>query len=115
MPKRNSSKTCKTTPAARSARKPDPIWDTICELFALKPVTKPEKSRIGKVVRDLKAKGATPAGIRDRYARAKAEWTDARTGNAKMFGPEAITKNWDQLGAAEPDEFDEMYREAADG
>ncbi|MCK4625053.1 MAG: hypothetical protein KAV00_07070 [Phycisphaerae bacterium] len=84
-----------TSPPGKTAgakpRKRDLIWDKICEIFGLDPVTKLEKSRIGKIVSDLKLKKATPEEIRRRADNYKLHWPDA------AFTPEALTKHWDTM------------------
>ena len=76
-------------------RKPDPIWDTVCEIFGLNPQTRTEQSRVGKIVSDLKIKEATPDEIRTRLRRYRKEWP-------KMADtPEALVKHWDRF-AKEP-------------
>lgn len=89
------------------------IWDAICEIFGLDPVTKSETTRIGRVVRDLKLKKATPEEIRIRYQRYRSEWPKV------SCTPEALLKHWDQLAqdspsaktqrhAAPPGKYDEL-------
>lgn len=76
-------------------RAPDPIWDTICDLFSLQPVEISEKRRIGKVVSTLKKKSATPEKIRAVYAKmdGSLDWAP--------FSPEGLVKWYDQLSAAD--------------
>jgi len=72
-------------------KEPDVIWDAVCGAFGLKPVTRAEKSRVGRVVRDLRAKGVTPDLVRiqaDRYKLLHPDWG---------FTPEAVLKHWDQV------------------
>lgn len=79
----------------KTARVRNEIWDTVCDVYGFKPVTKNEQSRVGKIVRDLKLKGATPDDIRTRAGHYRQRWP-------KMsFTPEALLKHWDSL--AEPD------------
>ena len=75
----------------KRAWKPDPIWDAVCEVFGFKTVPYSQRTRLGKVVRDLREMSATPEEIRDRHRRAVAAWKGAE------FGPEAIVKHWFQL------------------
>ncbi|QNN24939.1 helix-turn-helix domain-containing protein [Planctomycetales bacterium ZRK34] len=79
--------------AAGAARKRDPIWDAVVEAFKLNPITKAERSRVGKIVRDLRAKGATPDDIRRRLERYRATWPDMTA------TPEALVKHWDMFAA----------------
>jgi hypothetical protein len=79
------------SPAVERSR--NPIWDCIVELFEFKPPHPPtEATRIGRVCSFLKKKNATCDEIRDRFAKAKKNW-----GGNFSFGPEALTKWWDQL------------------
>lgn len=88
----------RTTPKqSRQAkpREPDPIWNTLCEVFGMKPATARDQKRIGAVVRDLKAKGASPENIRLVYGRMeKEEWSP--------FSPEGLVKWFDQLSKSQP-------------
>lgn len=72
------------------ARNPDPLWDVIVELYFKSGVSKHDETRIGKIVRDLGAKNATPEQVRTRHRKAGKEWD-------RSFSPEALVKNWDQL------------------
>jgi hypothetical protein len=40
----------------KKPRKPDPVWDAVCEVFTFNPQTQAEKKRVGKLVRDFKIK-----------------------------------------------------------
>jgi len=73
-------------------RKHDIIWDTIVDLFFPDGVPKSGQSRIGKVTRDLKSLNTDPVEIKKRYETAKRKWEGI------AFGPEALVKNWSQLG-----------------
>ena len=75
----------------KKSRPPNPVWDTVVYLFFQSGVAPGDKSRIGKVVRDLKAKDATPEEISRRYEIALSNWDD------HAFSPEALVKNWDQV------------------
>lgn len=75
----------------KPARKRDDIWDAICAEFHLKPQTHSEQSRVGKVVRDAKIKGATPAMIHAKIESYRA------TMPGITCTPEAILKHWDSL------------------
>lgn len=72
----------------KPARPADPIWDSLCSLFSLKPVTRGERSRIGQCVRDLKAKSATVPQV-------EAAWSYCRD-RFDPFGPECLVKWFDQ-------------------
>ena len=71
------------------SRIPDPVWDAVCATFSLAPVTEGERRRVGKVVRDLKLKGAAPDEIPVRLARYVRAWPEAAA------TPEALLKHWD--------------------
>src|SRR5262249_33614989 len=75
-------------------RPPNPIWDAVCATFGMNPQTESERSRVGRVVRDLNIKGATPEEITRRFGCYVAKWPNAaRT-------PEALLKHWDQFPPA---------------
>lgn len=79
----------KSLSAPPKERARDEIWDEICRAFQLEPVTASERSRVGKIVRDLKQKQATPEDIAQRLDRYSRAWPQAaRT-------PEALAKHWD--------------------
>jgi len=87
-------------------RPADPIWDAVVETFGLHPVTIGDKKRMGKIVRDLKRRGATADEIKRRHGRYKQEWpTMACT-------PEALDKHWDRFGGGdtEAERLQEEYR-----
>jgi hypothetical protein len=73
-------------------RQPNKLWDSLCYTFQLRPVTKNEKSRLGRAVKDFVAKGATPEDIAIRSERYRMEWPNA------AFTPEALFKHWDYMG-----------------
>jgi len=79
-------------PKEPKLREPDPIWDYVCKVFKLNPQTKTERTRTGRVVRDLKQKGATPEEIERRLQLYRREWPKAAD------TPEAILKHWDRYG-----------------
>jgi hypothetical protein len=80
----------------RSTGKPNPLWDCVCEAFGLQPVTRSDRTRVGRIVADLKAKGADPAGVSARIDRYRAKWPDI------TCTPEALLKHWDSLGSDKP-------------
>jgi hypothetical protein len=86
-PKRDRPPPSQTT----KERPRDPIWDAVCSLFSLDPKTRDEHSRVGKIVRDLKAKNATPEESARRLANHKANWP-----NIALVTPESLVKHWDQ-------------------
>ncbi len=88
-----------TSAAKATARKrrQDEIWDAVVDLFGLKPATTTEKSRVGRVVRDLKLKNATPGSIAAVSSPYRREWPDM------AFTPEALLKHWDQFAHAPPE------------
>jgi hypothetical protein len=80
--------------ASRGASRRDPLWDAVVHHFRLRPVAKSEKSRVGRVVRDLRAKGAEPDDVGRRIERYRAAWPNI------TCTPEALLKHWDAF--AEP-------------
>lgn len=86
--------TPKKDPAAPAGkpRTSDPIWDTVCKLFSLKPVDTREKKRVGAVCSTLRQKEATPEKIRAVFSKMEKE-------NWDPFSPEGLVKWYDQLSA----------------
>ena len=82
---------------AKKERPKNAIWDAVCERFGLTPVLPAECTRIGKVVRDLTAKGATPAEVPIRCDNYRRHFDGA------ALTPEALVKHWDQCGAPPAD------------
>jgi len=80
-----------TIPAKKPERKPNPLWDALCFHFGLKTDTKNEKSRIGKIVRDMKLKGIEPDQIPEKITYYKQHMSDC------FCTPEALLKHWDTL------------------
>jgi len=74
-----------------AARPGDALWNVVREVFGLTPATKADRSRIGRIVRDLKVKGGTPDELRIRVARYRAEWPRCEC------TPEALLKHWDRF------------------
>jgi DNA-binding transcriptional regulator YhcF (GntR family) len=73
-------------------RKPDLIWNAVCELFGLEPTTKADRKRIGKWVSDFKTKnGVTHDEIKTRLERYRREWPKAAD------TPTALLKHWDRF------------------
>ncbi len=84
----------KDPPKKPSKRKPEPLWDIVVELFFPSGVAESERTRIGKVVRNLKTKNATPEQVRGRYKAAAKQW------EGSAFGPEGLVNQWDTLKAS---------------
>lgn len=111
------------TPPADAGDKPgrprNPVWDCLCEVFGLEPVTKSERSRLGKAVREFTEKGAIPSEIRIRASRYRQQWPQA------AFTAEALFKHWDLMGqstgrgvngaAVNKHEIEETMRRVLDG
>ncbi len=81
-------------PKPRKSREPDPIWDAVAAEWFAAGVATSQRTRLGKLVRDLKDMGATPAGIRTARAAYRKEWPDAAD------TPEAIVKHWSRFASA---------------
>ena len=81
-------------PSAKK-RAPDAIWETVVQIWFPSGVAPSDQKRIGKIVRDLKAKGATPDEILTRLDRYRRQWP------AAADTPEAVVKHWDRF-AIEP-------------
>lgn len=95
------------------------IWDCLSDVFGLKPVTRSEKTRLGKAVREYTEKGATPAEIQIRASRYRQQWPNT------AFTAEALFKHWDLMGqstgrgvngaAVNIQEIEETMRRVIDG
>lgn len=85
-----TTKRAPTTP--RKPREPDPIWDAVAAIWFGGTVIPSQATRVGRVVRDLKALEATPDDIADRHERQRDEWGDAGA------TPESLVKHWHQFG-----------------
>jgi hypothetical protein len=70
----------------------DEVWDAVAAIWHDGKVPTGQRTRVGKAVRDFKELGASPQAIRDRYDAAVLAW------DGMTFGPEALVKNWKQLG-----------------
>jgi len=105
--KRNESPV-EPKPASTKTRKPNPIWDKLCEIFKLSPTTRGELSSMGRICRDLKAKDATPTRIEKIVWAYKNMWPGAA---CTEF---AITKNWDRAKAWY-DENKHLYSVSSNG
>lgn len=109
--------------SGKGDRARNPVWDCLCEVFGLQPVTKSEKTRLGRMVREFTEKGAIPEEIRLRGSRYRQRWAGA------AFTPEALFKHWDTMGqstgtgingasvdkAAIQATMDKVLREESDG
>lgn len=78
---------------ARRVRARCPIWDAVAEIWFPSGVDDDDRTRIGKAVKRLKAKHATPDEIKARKRRQESEW--ANLGTATL---ESIVKHWDKFG-----------------
>ncbi len=77
----------------KMSKKPRPrneIWDSICKSFAMTDLSKTSQTRIGKVTRDLKARGIDPDEIPIRLAILKGKFP-----TWPLYTPEALEKHWD--------------------
>ena len=87
---KGSNKKKKTASAAKPRNE---FWDAITEAFGLDPQTDPEKSRVGKLARELKAKTTDPKALAGKVAAYKKQMP------GMACTPEAVMKHWDQLGS----------------
>ena len=77
--------------AQKKTRARNEIWDSVLKVFNMTDLSKSSNTRIGKVVRDLKARHATPEQILARRKRYQEMWP-------KMAcTPEAVEKHWEAL------------------
>jgi len=83
-------------------------WDAICDIFGMKPVTKQDQSRLGKLSRDFKLKceadGAAPDEIDARREVLSIRW--AKNDEPAVVTPEALLKHWDSAKEVREDPFD---------
>jgi len=73
----------------------EPLFKEIIKIWKLKPATKSDWSRIGKIIKDLKLKKAVPEDISFRVKAIISKW------GPKTCTPEAVLKHWDELGQPE--------------
>lgn len=70
----------------------DALWDMVVELWFPSPLAPVDKTRIERLVKNLKAKGATSRELKRRKREADYEWA-AKLGETS---PEAVLKHWDR-------------------
>ncbi len=78
----------------RSSRPRDEVWDSVVAAFGL-IVTDSSRKRIGKVVAELKAKGAAAGDVSTRLERYRAKWPNAAA------TPEALAKHWETFAESD--------------
>lgn len=78
---------------ARKVRARCPIWDAVVAIWFPSGVDDDDRTRIGKAVKRLKAKHATPEEIKARKRRQEADWSDLGTATL-----ESVLKHWDKFG-----------------
>lgn len=94
----NKTRKTKTGKSAPKVRARCLIWDALEAVFYPSGIAPGQRKHVGALVRDFKAKGATPEEIHKRVERYKRAWPDhACTANALM-------EHWDEFGPqARPD------------
>ena len=75
-------------PKLTSPKQADPLWDAVVAEWSLPIGTKPQRSRVGKVVVDLRSSKASPADLPIRRARMVKLW------GAEADTPESLAKHW---------------------
>ena len=96
--KKNTATAQHSSSAAAAANEKKPrerneIWDALCAQFGLNPVTEKDRKWFGRIVADLRIKGATPEEIPIRAKRYREVWPNvSRTLNA-------LENHWDELSA----------------
>lgn len=70
----------------------DGLWDGIREVTGFEPKTDGDRKRMGKVVSELRARGALPEEVPIRAGRYRQAWPKI------TLTPEAMAKHWDQFG-----------------
>ena len=79
------------TPEAPS-RKPDPIWNAVADRWFGGKVIKSQATRVGKIVRDLRALVTDPERAAEEIAVRVAHMTEAWGGGTET--PESVVKHW---------------------
>lgn len=69
----------------------NPHWDALVSGIGVAPTTSQERSRYGKVVRELRDLGATPDDILARCANYRARWPEMD------LTPEALVNHWSRM------------------
>ena len=67
----------------------NPLWDAVCEVWGLHPVTQADRKAVGRIVSDLTQKGATSDEIKVRLDRYRRAWPTAAD------TPRALVVHWD--------------------
>lgn len=88
----------RATPRSPKQQANDIIFDTLAAEFFPSGVGPDDKSRIGRVVRNLKAKSATPDEIRRRIANFPHKFPKCDTGCTL----EGLNRQWDKLADGKP-------------
>jgi len=88
----NNKNIINPTPAKRER---DIVWDSICDLFGFNPQTKSEKTRIGKIVRDLTLKLSPGVKINFSITEQMKKYRSAHP--TWELTPEALLKHWDTV------------------
>lgn len=76
---------------ASKPRPPNPLWDALQAVFYPSGIAPGQEKHVGALVRDFKAKGATPDEIRKRADRYKKAWPDY------ACTPNALLEHWDEF------------------
>lgn len=76
-----------------ASRPPDPIWDTIMELWPSQSLTDSERGRRNKVVSELKKASATPDEIRARYKAMRRQYQN----DPAKCTPMALASRWSEF------------------
>jgi len=99
------SKKKETSLAGKPAavREPNPWWDAIVEVFGITPITKTDKTRMGKLAREFQAKCEHAERGPDEIGRRRDNLAD-KWNDADKATPEATLKWWDlaATGATAP-------------
>lgn len=86
--------------SAPSQRKPNPVWDAICERWGFRPTTTRDQRRIGRLTADLRAK-LTAEGIAPEQAASEIAARAERHSQSwdVPVTAESLLKHWDELGS----------------
>lgn len=84
------------TPAEKKNRKTNPLWDALEAFFYPSGIAPGQRKHVGALVRDFKAKGATPDEIHKRADRYKRAWPDF------ACTPNSLLEHWDEFAEEKP-------------
>lgn len=69
----------------------DDLWDSVCKQFKLKPTTKRQQTRVGKIVSELLELKATVGQLEQAVVRYRRDWPKMEC------TPDAVLKHWEKF------------------